>query len=182
MTSKPKNTKNIISLLLVLAILVIYMYYIRPTRADLKDYRQNLIAAEQKLTDLQNKVAEVENLKSSITQNAAERQLLLAQVPTEVDQDGLIKDLNRLASSRGIELKNIGFSLGKVDPDTRVGVMTMSTGFEGTYQDLINLLADMEKNVRRMRVKNISVQVLEVSRDVSANVTFTLAIESYYQG
>ena len=176
-----KNTKNVVSLLLVLAILVIYMYYIRPAQAELALKQQAYVESEQKLHDLQNSVATLTELKSSIPESAAQRQLLLAQVPSDVDQDGLIKDLNRLAGNRGIELKNIGFSLGKIDQDTGVGVMTMSTGFEGTYQDLINLLADMEKNVRKMRVKNISVQVLEVSRDVSANVTFTLAIESYYQ-
>ncbi|MDP4007957.1 MAG: type 4a pilus biogenesis protein PilO [Candidatus Peregrinibacteria bacterium] len=176
-----QNKKNIISLILVLAILVVYMYYIQPSRGVLAQDTQNLVASEQKLNDLKNSVAELESLKASIPESAAQRQLLLAQVPTEVDQDGLIKDLNRLAQSRGIELKNIGFSLAKADPNTKVGVITMSTGFEGTYQDLINLLADIEKNARRMRVKNISVQVLEVSRDVSANVTFTLAIESYYQ-
>ncbi|MBT6068983.1 type 4a pilus biogenesis protein PilO [Candidatus Peregrinibacteria bacterium] len=176
------NIKNVVSLLLALAILVIYMYYIQPSSEKLEEKRLEKAQMEEQLTDLQNSVDELLALQASIPKSVGERQLLLAQVPTDLDQDGLIKDLNRLASNRGIELKNIGFALQGVDQETGVGVVTMATGFEGTYQDLINLLADVENNVRKLRVKNISVQVLEVSREVSAEVSFTLTIEAYYQG
>lgn len=178
---KSNNSKNLISLLLILAILVIYMYYIRPTSADLEQKQLEKAQAEEQLTDLQNSVDELTKLQASLPKGDGEKQLLLSQIPVSLDQDGLIKDLNRLASNRGIELKNVGFSLNGIDKEMGIGIVTMSTGFEGTYQDLINLLADMEANVRKFRVKNISVQVLEVSRDVSTDVSFTLTIEAYYQ-
>ena len=175
------NTKNVISLLLVLVTLAIYMYYIRPVSDELNQKQLEQVQTEQELADLQNSIDELTRLQASLPKSDGEKQLLLSQVPVELNQDGLIQDLNRLAVGRGIDLKNVGFALNGVDQETGIGTVTMTTGFEGTYQDLINLLADMEGNVRKLRVKNISVQVLEVSRDVSADVSFSLTIEAYYQ-
>mgnify|MGYP001562441797 FL=1 len=161
--------------------LVIYIYYIRPASAQLVQTKSEVVAAQVTLSDLSQKVEELKKLQENVPSSTAEQQSLLAKIPPEVDQDGLIEDVSSLAASRGIELKNIGFSLGQVDEKLGVGVITMSTGFTGTYQDLVALLTDLERNTRILRVKNIAVQVHEVTRSASAQVSFTLTIESYYQ-
>ena len=105
-------------------------------------------------------------------------------LPDNVDTVRLALDLDGMASRHGIAIKNIQATTGSnVDPNLIVlpenesvyGRATISFGFISNYQNFMSLLADIERNLRIMDVKNITFQSAD-----SGLYDYQVAVETYW--
>jgi Tfp pilus assembly protein PilO len=105
---------------------------------------------------------------------------MLRSIPIGVSQDKAIEDIVQLVKDNNITLNSIGFSKGITSKD-KIGVLQVSAGFEGTYEDLITFLKALEQNKRMFRVNSISVQLMNTEMAGLKRAVFSLSMDTFYQ-
>lgn len=121
-------------------------------------------------------------------------------LPTTIGNIQLILEIEKIASLHGMPIKDIKFETksleeGIVNKDNVVvaekdpkdylpyGVFPMEFVIEGRYDDFVNFLKDLERNLRLVDVKSISFLVPQVAAGATTNpniYSYTLKIEIYW--
>ncbi len=173
---KTSTFMNLLSVILLLIVIVAAVFYINPMKQDVSALAIQLESKEAQVSELMARVVELETLRDEIGKSGATEGKLLLQVPSGMDQSGIIADLNDLAAEAGVALNGMSFSAVEGEES---GVLWISASFDGDYEDLITFLQAVEDNPRKIRVKAISVQLSE--EDAVAHASFSLLMEAYYQ-
>lgn len=152
-------------ILLLLSVGLFYTF----TNSQYKDVKELQTLANQYQDVLQNASAIVELrdrlLISYETFPKAEIDRLNKVLPDNIDNVRLALDLDGMASLYGISIENIQTATdGSKDGDLAVlpeyagayDKATVSFSFVSNYDNFINLLADLEKNLRIMDIKSVS--------------------------
>lgn len=178
---KESNAGALIGVLLILAAITGYVFLAKPVMTDAATKKVEVTTKEQELTDLKAQVEEFEKSKSELQlATEVQRRESLNAVPVEVDQDEVIRDLMGIAEKNNILLSSIGFSKG-VSTQEGVGILRISSSFEGNYNDLTNFLQGLETNPRIFRVATINVQIRKLDFVDIERANFSLSIETFYQ-
>lgn len=177
----PNRSNKIIFTILILLLILVYVVFYKPFRTSIVDLQTKISQVTVENAELSEKVKAFDELKLSIPDLLEERKRILLTVPSDLSQEQLIVDLSKISNARGISLGNINFSLGKLQNTDNIGTITMTTNFEGTYQDLLKFLSDIESNERVINVKNVSLQLKDGSGNLNSQAFFNLTLESYYQ-
>lgn len=181
LTQKSGSRLSVIALLLFVVSFLAVWFYIMPqwetvqaletTRNELRDQRK---ATNDKLVELQTLQQEL-NQASEVT-----RETTLNAIPEKLDQDGLIRELSRLAQRNDMILNNMNFSIPRSSEGSEVTPVQVNVNVTGSEGKLIEFLKSIETSSRKMLVRNITIQLGEET--VGARVNFNLSIEAYYQG
>lgn len=175
------SAPHIVAACMILITFALVQFFILPSRALIADLTTQIDVANQQIGEAQAVVDDLKKVESTVPKTVQEREELLKKVPSSVEQSSLIKTLNKVSSARGIALKQVSFSTGKSTSTPGIGTVQMVTGFEGTYNDLIKLLSDLERNERIINVKSIALELKDMVRDGKAKTAFKLTLESFYQ-
>ncbi|MBU2524615.1 type 4a pilus biogenesis protein PilO [Patescibacteria group bacterium] len=191
MEYKPSIVPRVVSIVLFLIVISGVIFYVLPLADALERYNAENATQKVQLTELNEKLTELQTYEK--TYKSVDASKLLAEVPEEINQSGLIEDFHKIAGANNIIYSSLSFGLQRsVDPG--INAVTVHASFEGDYDDLQNFLKGLEVNGRKMIVKNIGVQLgetVEVEKidsttdekvmELKKNAVFTLTIEAYYQ-
>lgn len=173
---KSSTFLNLLSVVLLLIVIIAVVFYVNPMKEEASALSTQLVSKETSVSELMARVVELETLRDEIGESGATEGKLLLQVPSGMDQSGVIDDLNDLAVEAGVVLNGMSFSAIEGGES---GVLGVSASFDGDYEDLITFLQAVEDNTRKIRVKSISVQLSE--EDSVPHASFGLLMECYYQ-
>ena len=175
------NKATLVGIFFILIAVAGFTFFTKGLAADVSSYKVDLSSKIEKSSALE---AEVEDLaeKQEVldVSTTVNRRKSLDAIPTDLNQDEVIRNIVRIAEDNLIDFNSISFSQGGTQKEG-VSALRVSASFEGDYGDLINFLEGIEQNARMINVNTISVQVSDVDIGSIKRVTFALSMEAYYQ-
>src|SRR3989344_8422745 len=148
--------KQIVPILLILASLAVFSFFIVPQYAKLKEERQQIASLNDALSNSRRVQAVRDTLLTSYN-NIADEDLdrLKKILPDHVDNVRLILEIDRIASRNAMILKNVATRTseesveGSFGPDDGLyGKIRMGFSLIGRYESLVNFLAEVEQSLR----------------------------------
>ena len=109
-----------------------------------------VVQSRKTLTDKNNQITEADKAK------------LAKAVPDNIDNVKLVLEISSIADSRNLSLKNISIGGGvkttdSIGPDsTPYGTLTLKFSVNATYDNFINLMKDLEQNLRIIDITDVS--------------------------
>lgn len=179
---KEFHFKPIIGAALILISVGIYMFFVGGLRSDTLEMNSRIAADSLKVNELKEqlktfKEAEKEfGLSTEVEKFEAKK-----AVPFGINQDDVIRDLIDIVEKYDIELKSLSFGKGGATKEPGIQALRVNASFEGNYSDLTNFLKGLEQNTRTFQVDTISVQVTTVEITGYQRVSFSLAMNVFYQ-
>lgn len=198
--NKRKDVRNYIELMLSLSVIVIFgMFAIRPTFITIVELRQSINAKERTLELLNNKIDDLDRAQQVKVQFQNQLALLNTAVPDGPLPVVFARQIEGLAKRHNAQLFSIetqGVSIigsqrqvpqEEIDPEETDRYPTESDSVEftfdiiGTYQNIMELIADLERLRRpifidsmQMRTSDDSVESGFVVLSVTGRVPFIL--------
>ncbi|MDD3861533.1 MAG: type 4a pilus biogenesis protein PilO [Candidatus Gracilibacteria bacterium] len=171
----------LIGVFLILVAVGLFVFFARPVGRQVGDLQANVALKTQELNEMKQKIADMDSAKQEYgLTSELQRMEMLRSIPVGLKQDGAIEDLVALAEENNVYFTSIGFGKGSTDKQ-KIGSLQVSAGFEGTYEDLIEFLRDLEQNKRMFKVNSISVQLIDTDVIGFKRAVFSLAMETFYQ-
>lgn len=182
MLEEPKTKKSpLFGVLFILLSLALYVFYAKGLAAQHSVAKADLDAKLQELQLLQSKEDAVKNAQTELDLTSSVEQFTsIAAVPTNIDQDEVLKTVVETAKTYDIVLKSVSFSRSE-SSEEGVGVLKINSSFEGSYGDLLSFLGGLEGNERLFKVNSISVQINRSSLSDLERANFSLNIDTFYQ-
>lgn len=179
--STQSRSLPLVGVFMVLISVVAFVFFVKPLGKQVSDLKVSVLEKTQKLEATDKQIAEMKNAKEAYgLNNELQRTQMLGLIPEGVKQDGAIEDIVALADENNVDLTSIGFGKGMTDKE-KIGSLQVSAGFDGTYEDLIEFLKDLEQNKRMFKVNSISVQLVNTDVIGFKRAIFSLAMETFYQ-
>lgn len=171
----------LIGVFLILVSVGLFVFFAKPVGRQVGDLQANVVLKTQELNEMKQKIADMDSAKQEYgLTSELQRMEMLRSIPVGLKQDGAIEDLVALAEENNVYFTSIGFGKGSTDKQ-KIGSLQVSAGFEGTYEDLIEFLRDLEQNKRMFKVNSISVQLIDTDVIGFKRAVFSLAMETFYQ-
>lgn len=183
--------KNIVSIILIVAAIGLFSYYIDPTYKEIGTLRaQEAEFAEalentEKVQDLRN---ELQTKYNSFSQEDHER--LTKLLPDSVDNVRLIIEIDAIASRHNMEFENVQTSdtrprsaptavAGAIGAEAErpYAAATLSFTIAGAYGDFLNFLQDLERSLRIMDMTNVDVTP---DTNDSSEYTYKIQLRTYW--
>lgn len=167
--------------LLILVAMSAFVFFIRPIGVQVKDLEANVVLKTEEFSAVKQSIDEMEKAQQEYgLTSELQRMEMIRSIPVGLKQDEAIQDLVALAEKNNVYFTSIGFGKGMTDKD-KIGSLQVSAGFDGTYDDLIDFLKDLEQNKRIFKVNSISVQLIDTDVIEFKRAIFSLAMETFYQ-
>lgn len=155
-----RNTRNIVILgVLIIVVLIVGYYFLllSPLWTQYDAAVQERSDKEAQLQQLQQEVAELEEIKNNAP--TVERQLLelSKRIPTQPEIPTLVVQVEEIATLAGItQISLVPGSPGPAPGGGDFSVQPITMSFEGTYDQLQDFLLRAENLARLVTVKNVS--------------------------
>lgn len=176
---KKDNKSSIASLLLVLAVIAVGLFWFKPNwdeqsalKVTEKARETDKAAVETTLKGLQEAQANLAGA-SEITQ-----QTVLASIPEKLEQDRLIDQISKIAKDNDVNLSSISFSI-PLNSVELIKKATINLSMTGGEDDLLRLLKGLENNPRKLVVKSVTVQFGQT--EGIKRVNFNVSLDAYFQ-
>lgn len=173
------QTSRVVSVGLLIIALLVGLLVAKPLRTEVLALSQGLVTQQAELDVLNTEIASLLQVEAELPQAESERERILSSVPSDLNQDQLVEDLDAIAQEVGISLNSMSFSLQSSELN-QASIVSISANFTGNYDDLKTLLKALETNERLLKVSSIGVQLGEIT-ETGYTMTFTVMIEAYYQ-
>jgi Tfp pilus assembly protein PilO len=188
-----KSLTAFIIIIISIALLGFYAWPQWQTVSVLQDKNTQLQDAQlkaQELSQLRNNLVTQYN---SISREDIEK--VGKVVPKQYDPVKLTADINAIAMRYGMVIKNVSFTKNTdisstgtgavVDapPTTPYKVVTVAFSTEGSYKDFTLLLADLEKNLQILDIKNVDITAKSVSvkdKVAPGSLDFKITLDTYW--
>lgn len=171
----------IIGILLILISIAGYTFFTRGLAVEVSELKADISSATEDIEEFKGKISEFEQASEELgLATEVQRRESLKSVPSEMDQDEVIRDIINIAETNEIDLNSISFGEGGTDQEN-VSSLRINASFEGDYNDLINFLKGLEQNARLFKVGSISVQVSKVEVLDVLRANFSLSMEAFFQ-
>ncbi|MCB9806127.1 type 4a pilus biogenesis protein PilO [Candidatus Nomurabacteria bacterium] len=179
--------KKYTPIILIIIAIALFFLFIDPQYKQIKDL-QNSKADNDTLLglsqDLQSKRDKLHASFNSIS--ASEKEQLQKLLPNTVDNVRLILDINNIAETYGITIRNIAVSGGqeeekpdskKVQPElsNEIGIITLSFSMTSTYDVFLEFLKDLEEALRV-----VDVEKLTIDGDNGQFMNFGVTLNTYW--
>ncbi|MBT3704450.1 hypothetical protein HOG17_01565 [Candidatus Peregrinibacteria bacterium] len=180
-SSATKKVLSVVGLVLLLASVSFYAFFLSPVLGDYSDMKASVIEKEEVIDELEGRIDTYKEAETNMNITTdVQRLSLLNSVPVGVEQDTVIEDLIMIAEGNDIKLRSVSFGLSEGFKDN-VGALKINASFEGDYVDLMNFLEGIEQNARLFKVTSINVQVNQFDGFDVKRVTFSLSMDAFYQ-
>ncbi|MGL5831204.1 MAG: type 4a pilus biogenesis protein PilO [Candidatus Altimarinota bacterium] len=173
------NKNSIISLVLMLALLAVGLFWAKPTWDEAAGIRTALESRQTELDALQTQLNELQSSQTNLEGGSeVANNSLLTAIPENFEQDKLIEQIVGIVSRYQLNLNSISFSipLGSTDNVKRAGVNVSLTGEK---RDLLAFLKGIESNPRKLYVKSVTVQVGQ--SEETDLVNFSISMDTFFQ-
>lgn len=175
------SKKTLIGIVLILVALVVYVFYVRPLSVSVGDLKDEVNSLQGELDVLSSQLATLDEAKDALgLSNEVEAFEVKKMIPSELQQDEVIRNIIEIAKVHDIELKSLGFGKGGTE-NAEVGSLRINSSFVGNYTDLVGFLEGLEQNSRLLKVNSISVQIDKLDLLGFERATFSLSMEAFFQ-
>lgn len=149
--------------------------------------KANLEARDQLVTSYRAFVDSQPNVLGGNAAGDGERdgdnaKLILDALPSKYDYPGLVSSLEKTLTSRSFQLRSIGGSDDQLNQQTtpdsidpQVVDMPFTLSTDGTYESSSELISVLERSIRPMRIRKLSMQ------GIDANLQVDVDAKTYYQ-
>lgn len=151
-------------IILILAGIAIYIWYISPTYADVKLLRGEEAEYDEALTRSEELIAVRDALLSTYnTFPTRDLERLSRILPDSVDNVRLILDIDSIAAQYGMALQNIGIADASVDSNelgadtSPIGAIEVSFAVRSSYGSFREFLMDIEDSLRVVDITALSI-------------------------
>ena len=174
-----KKQSPIISLLLLAAIVLVGLLWLKPNMDQVSALRLVEREREQTSSQLQSELSSLQSARATLSgASEIDQVTVLAAIPENFEQDNLINQISEIARKYDVNIGSISFSIpfSSSEEVKRGGV---SISMTGTESDLLRLLSGIENNARKLVVRSITVQLGQTGGYDRAN--FSIAIDTFFQ-
>lgn len=180
------------SIILIIISIGTFFIYIDPNYQG-----KNLSSGKQSVLELQAEDAKYQDALTYTTQIGERRDTLQSKkanfntddldrleklLPDNIDNIKLVIDMNRIAQSHGLVLKNIKLDTtakletGKIGQDnSKYGTVGLSFSVSSSYDNFQNFLGDLEKSLRLVDITDLS-----VSGNDTGVYDFSVGLKTYW--
>lgn len=157
-----------------IGLLILTFVFVLPQGAKVESAQAELVAADSELSALESDLSTLEALSASgdlAEQLAAAR----IQIPTTVDLEALLADLEEAATKSGVALNSITPGAPTVSSAGSLSALSLNLSATGSYFNLAEFVFELEHLDRLTRIDSISVagSGAELSLQVGAFVYTT---------
>lgn len=180
MAAKTKNS-SLMSLLLLLVLLVVGLFWFKPNFDDVSALRANEQAKEEGKKAAEATLQSLKDAQANLEQaGEINRETVLVAIPEKYEQDKLINIINNVATENRVNIGSISFTV-PFSGNSQEGVRksTISVSLTGDENDLLKFLRGIENNSRKMIVKGITVQYGQTAG--LERINFSISMETYFQ-
>ena len=169
-TSK-RFVSTALALSFLIAAFVVYVNFIQPTFAEVRQLRNELFTRESALRDQRSAIRQVQSLLMTYQQDSALVEAVSFALPDTEHSTVAAAQLKALAQNTGLTLKSAGITVGSVPLQGKIGTgqaglllvrplgtLLFNMRLQGTYADFKNFLRAVETNVRVFDVNTVSIQ------------------------
>ncbi len=177
----PSKIGPIIGVFLILASIALYLFYAKSLSGEVSVFQESLSVKKTELETLKQQIFEFTTAEEEYgISTDVQRFESLKAIPSEMNQDEVIRDFIEITDTYDIELKSLSFGTGSSSYED-INSLRINSSFEGNYSDLVSFLEGIEQNARIFKIDTISVQINELDVLDIKRATFSLAIEAFYQ-
>lgn len=166
-------TKLTFPILLIILSVGIFFMYIDPTYGEIKETIQEQERFDQAL----DKSKELQEIRDRLltrynTFSSSDLDRLTKLLPDNVDNVRLVLDIDHIASTYGMRIKDVTIDTEEERKEGTIGPtknkyesVTLSFSMASSYDNLIKFIRDMEKSLRIVDITNISLIALPAQLD-----------------
>ncbi|MFA6992354.1 MAG: GspMb/PilO family protein [Candidatus Gracilibacteria bacterium] len=176
---KKSQAHTLFGVLLVLIAVSLYAVLMKPLSATVDQNAQDLSMKNAEVDSLNLKIDDFKKKEADFKLSDEKKRQILSAIPIGMKEDEVIRDIVAIAVANDVTLKSVSFSRSSLN-EYNVNVLRISASFEGSYEELVNFLKEVEGNKRRFNVNSISVQVNPSDLSLSKRVSFSLTMDSFY--
>jgi Tfp pilus assembly protein PilO len=172
---------NIISIVLILASAGLFFGYIDPTYSSIKIARAEKAEYDRALNNSKELQAERDKLLDKYKMMPQEDIAKLEKlVPDNIDNVRLVIDIDEMARSHGMRIRNFQASTGAQKDtigtdNTPYGVLTLTFSTSASYNTFLAFLRDLEQSLRIIDINSISFAASE-----NQIYDYSVAIKTYW--
>jgi Tfp pilus assembly protein PilO len=166
------------------ALVIVALWYFAlfsPQAKDLSKAHKDHAAAEQKISQLQGQVVQLNALKSQIPADKAALSVLNAAVPSSPQLDNVLRQLHAAATASGITLSTVGpssptaASTSTASKTSGTPSITLALSASGTYSQITAFLSQLARMPRTVVVSslNIAGSGTQLTAQITANIFYT---------
>jgi Tfp pilus assembly protein PilO len=122
-------------------------------------FRDAVQERQQLLTEKQNLINKVMDMTADAKNTIGDVRRFSAVVPSEKDLDELIFAIDRIANASGMRIEEVSIQESQDKTKEEFNKMSFEAKASGTYGSILVFVENVEKNIRLLDVKTISVSV-----------------------
>jgi len=176
--------RPILSISLIVIAVIVFFSFIDPVYKEIKDLRvesrqfDDALLNSKELQSTRDSLLSRYNTFSSEDLNRAEKFL-----PDNVDNVRLILDLDSIASTYGILIKNVSIDqkekeVGEtIEINKKIDEIELSFSITAPYDDFKDFMRDLEQSLRVVDIKELSFQSRENNRNL---LDYDVTIKTYW--
>lgn len=177
----PSRIGPIVGVFFILICIGGYLFYSKPISGEVSVLNDALSAKKTEIEEIKQKLSEFDTAEKELgISTDVERFESLKAIPSEMNQDEVIKDFIEITGTYDIGLKSLSFGKGTSSYEG-INSLRINASFEGNYSDLVSFLEGVEQNSRIFKIDTISVQINELDIMDMKRANFSLAIQAFYQ-
>lgn len=150
------------SIWLLLLLIPLYGFWISPTKDFLAVQQKKIDALEKERADKTQELLDLQALKKELEVLQAENKNAgmepLRKLPLEIEQENILKDLQKIAHGAGFRFQGVSFSTG-VSKDLGLPEIRMNFSVTGLKAQVPKFLESIEKNERFLGMDDLGVNV-----------------------
>lgn len=180
--------RNILSIIVIVAAIASFVLVVQPEYQEIQALQEKSDELEQVLVNAR----QLQSVRDDLLEKRAnlsnvDLARLEKMVPESVDNVKLILELQNIANRFNLEIQTAstdkeeddeeeGQQASLVDVESRdYGIISLDFNLTGNYDDFLNFLAELERNLRITDVRSIS-----FSADDSSAYSFSLTLDTYW--
>lgn len=174
--------KQITPIILLLAVLALFFFFIAPQYKTLQEKRGQIVSLDEALRNSRQVQIARDTLLTSYNNIADEDLERLRKIlPDHVDNVRLILEIDRIASRNNMILQNVttrdgAQNTGGFGPDDGLyGKIRMGFSLIGRYESLVNFLAEIEQSLRV-----VDIVALSFTRGQGDLYEYELELDTYW--
>lgn len=163
--SKTNQLSTLAALLLLVAILVI-IFVVVPQVSSIREYSNQITQKEADLSSGEEQVQAIREYALVIKAARADVEKLGVSIPTEEKADEAVLQIASAASSAGIDLMSVSIASSSSSVSESAtsdsgagGTLSLTISTTGEYGKTIAFVGNLEKNLRPVAIKNMSIAV-----------------------
>lgn len=156
-----------IPIILLIVSAAAFFWFIDPAYKDIQGLKKEAGLFNEAL----NNSAKLQGIRESVREefnaiSLQDHEMLSKLLPDTVDNVRLVRDIDSIASSHGMTLRNVRVEVGEegntVGPSAKLyGTATVSFSVSAPYNSFVSFLKDLEKSLRLVDITNISFSASE---------------------